>query len=94
MRICGEAVKRLSQLLFVVLGVRVSRGVRFLTRHAGDRVLLIGHVATHWGLQHYLHGQSPAELAATDFDWKLGWEHELTDHTPLTADCVTSDTGS
>ena len=59
-----------------------------------SRVLLIGHVATHWGLQHYLHGQSPAELAATDFDWKLGWEHELTDHTPLTADCVTSDTGS
>jgi len=43
----------------------------------GQRVLVIGHVATSWGLQHFLEGRPLAELVAAGFDWQLGWEYQL-----------------
>ncbi|MCP4963469.1 MAG: histidine phosphatase family protein [Actinomycetia bacterium] len=42
-----------------------------------QRILLIGHVATRWGLQHHLDGRSIAELAVEEFDWQHGWEYTL-----------------
>ncbi len=42
----------------------------------GCRVLVIGHVATRWGLQHHLEGRAVAELVAEGFDWQLGWEYQ------------------
>ncbi len=44
----------------------------------GERVLVIGHVATRWGLDHYLRGVPLADLAAADFAWQPGWEYQLT----------------
>ena len=44
-----------------------------------QRVLVIGHVATRWGLQHHLEGRPLAELMTEDFAWQLGWEYQLTD---------------
>jgi 2,3-bisphosphoglycerate-dependent phosphoglycerate mutase len=59
----------------------VARVGRFLadvpTRWDGQRILLIGHVATRWALDHYLDGVDLADLVATDFDWREGWEYEL-----------------
>jgi len=46
-----------------------------LRRHDSDRILVIGHVATRWGLQHYVDGTPLAELEATDFAWGHGWEY-------------------
>jgi len=43
----------------------------------GQRVLVVGHVATSWGLQHFLEGRPLAELVAAGFDWRLGWEYQL-----------------
>ncbi len=43
----------------------------------GQRVLVIGHVATSWGLEHFLEGRPLAELVAAGFDWQLGWEYQL-----------------
>jgi broad specificity phosphatase PhoE len=43
----------------------------------GERVLLIGHVATRWALDHRVNGVPIEELAAADFDWREGWEYEL-----------------
>ena len=43
----------------------------------GERVLVIGHVATRWGLEHYQRGVSLEDLAAADFDWQPGWEYEV-----------------
>jgi 2,3-bisphosphoglycerate-dependent phosphoglycerate mutase len=41
------------------------------------RVLVIGHVATRWGLDHVI-GVVPLEtLAAADFAWQPGWEYRL-----------------
>lgn len=45
-------------------------------RH-GHRVLLIGHVATRWALDHYLAGRELAELVDEDFEWRPGWEYDL-----------------
>jgi len=44
-------------------------------RWAGQRVLVIGHVATRWGLDHLLNGESLEDLAAADFAWQPGWEY-------------------
>jgi 2,3-bisphosphoglycerate-dependent phosphoglycerate mutase len=46
-------------------------------RWAGQRVLVIGHVATRWGLDHSLRGIPLEELAAADVPWQPGWEYLL-----------------
>jgi 2,3-bisphosphoglycerate-dependent phosphoglycerate mutase len=48
------------------------------SRWAGQRVLVIGHVATHWGLEHLLLGTSLEDLAAHTEEWQPGWEYTLT----------------
>lgn len=49
----------------------------FPERWAGQRVLLIGHVATRWGLDHVLDGVPLEALMAADFAWCEGWEYQL-----------------
>jgi 2,3-bisphosphoglycerate-dependent phosphoglycerate mutase len=57
---------------------RVGRFVADLpTRWAGRRVLVIGHVATRWGLEHHLAGVALEELVEADFNWQEGWEYRL-----------------
>lgn len=40
-------------------------------------VLVIGHVATRWGLDHLINGVPLEDLAARDFAWQQGWEYRL-----------------
>jgi 2,3-bisphosphoglycerate-dependent phosphoglycerate mutase len=47
------------------------------TRWSGRRVLVIGHVATRWGLDHLIHGVRLETLARQDFAWQEGWEYRL-----------------
>jgi len=55
---------------------RVARFVADLPlRWSGRRVLVIGHVATRWGLEHTLLGTPLEDLASRDFDWQPGWEY-------------------
>ncbi len=51
------------------------------SRWAGKRVLVIGHVATRWGLDHYLARVALNELVDADFNWRQGWEYTLTSTT-------------
>jgi 2,3-bisphosphoglycerate-dependent phosphoglycerate mutase len=44
-------------------------------RWSGQRVLVVGHVATRWGLDHLLLGTPLEDLAGGDFDWQPGWEY-------------------
>ena len=57
----------------------VQRVGRFLpdlhTRWEGTRVLVIGHVATRWGLEHYLNGVPLENLIDANFEWRAGWEY-------------------
>jgi 2,3-bisphosphoglycerate-dependent phosphoglycerate mutase len=58
---------------------RVARALAELpTRWAGERVMLIGHLATYRGLAHVTTGRSVRELVAADFEWQAeGWEFRL-----------------
>jgi 2,3-bisphosphoglycerate-dependent phosphoglycerate mutase len=59
----------------------VHRVGRFLgdlhLRWEGARVLVIGHVATHWAFDHLLNGIALEELVAADFGWREGWEYRV-----------------
>jgi 2,3-bisphosphoglycerate-dependent phosphoglycerate mutase len=46
--------------------------------HAGERVLVIGHVATRWALDHYVNRVPLQDLVRAPFSWQPGWEYELT----------------
>jgi len=55
---------------------RVASFVADLPRRwAGQRVLVIGHVATRWGFERVLSGVPLEALAAADFAWQRGWEY-------------------
>jgi 2,3-bisphosphoglycerate-dependent phosphoglycerate mutase len=57
---------------------RVGRFLRDLeASRDGKRVLLIGHVATHWALDHYVRRLSLEELVDAPFHWQEGWEYVL-----------------
>ncbi len=60
----------------------VARVARFLgdlpPRWDGQRVLVIGHVATRWALDHVIGGVPLEDLVAADFAWRPGWEYRLT----------------
>ena len=59
----------------------VERVGRFLNnlplRWEGQRVLVIGHVATRWALDYEVKGIPLEDLIEADFDWREGWEYDL-----------------
>jgi 2,3-bisphosphoglycerate-dependent phosphoglycerate mutase len=59
----------------------VARTGRFLgdlpLRWNGQRVLVIGHVATRWALDHFIGGVPLEDLAQQDFAWQEGWEYRI-----------------
>jgi 2,3-bisphosphoglycerate-dependent phosphoglycerate mutase len=58
---------------------RVARALADLpTRWAGQRVMLIGHLATYRALEHVTTGRSVRDLVADSFEWQPdGWEYRL-----------------
>ena len=59
----------------------VQRVERFLDnlplRWQNKRVLVIGHVATRWALDHRISGLRLEDLMVADFAWREGWDYEL-----------------
>ena len=59
----------------------ITRVHRFLMdlplRWNGQRVMIIGHVATRWGLDHVINGIPLENLAQEDFAWQEGWEYQI-----------------
>ena len=59
----------------------VERVAGFLSElphsHDGQRVLIIGHVATRWALDHVAGGASVDTLVESPFEWREGWEYTL-----------------
>jgi alpha-ribazole phosphatase/probable phosphoglycerate mutase len=47
------------------------------THHGGQRVLVIGHTATRWALDHLLAGRRLEDVVVRPFDWREGWEYRL-----------------
>jgi 2,3-bisphosphoglycerate-dependent phosphoglycerate mutase len=58
-----------------------ARVGRFLddlpVRWQGRRVLVVGHTATRWALDHLLTGARLEDLIDAPFDWQEGWEYRL-----------------
>lgn len=48
-----------------------------LKQWQGKTVLLIGHSANRWALQHLLDGAPLEDLVDAPFDWRPGWEFSL-----------------
>ena len=46
-------------------------------RWTGQRILVIGHVATRWGLDHLLGGAPLEDLIEQGFTWQEGWEYQV-----------------
>lgn len=62
----GQAVARVAGLL------------RDLpVRWSGATILVVGHVATRWALDHHLAGVPLEILAREEFAWREGWEYRL-----------------
>lgn len=58
--------------------VRVAAFLTDLARDRdGTRVLLIGHAATRWALDHLLTGVPLEQLVAAPFAWREGWSYSL-----------------
>jgi broad specificity phosphatase PhoE len=61
----------------------VDRMASFLTElardPAGRRVLIVGHAATRWSLQHLLDGTPLEQLLTEPFEWREGWSYLLPD---------------
>ena len=59
----------------------VERTVRFVDdlslRWRERRVLVIGHVATRWGLEARVHGRPLDALVREEFAWRPGWVYRL-----------------
>jgi 2,3-bisphosphoglycerate-dependent phosphoglycerate mutase len=45
--------------------------------HAGDWILVIGHSATKWALDHLLHGTPLEDLLDAPFGWQEGWAYAM-----------------
>ncbi|HEX6725359.1 MAG TPA: histidine phosphatase family protein, partial [Gaiella sp.] len=45
--------------------------------YAGERILLIGHTATRWALDHLIDGRPLEQVVTAPFDWSEGWEYDL-----------------
>ena len=45
--------------------------------HDDERVLVIGHVATRWALDHFVNRRPLTELVEAPFDWREGWVYRL-----------------
>jgi len=59
----------------------IGRVGRFLEdlppRWIGGRIVVIGHTATRWGLDHVLDGVRIEDLVVAEFEWQEGWEYSL-----------------
>jgi broad specificity phosphatase PhoE len=65
-----DAVVRVGELLDEVRAER-----------PGQRILLIGHTATRWALDHLLDGAPLEDVVGEPFEWREGWEYVLGPHT-------------
>ena len=59
------------------LGARGWQTLRFITLPLSATALVIGHVATRWGLDHFIGGVPLEDLIEQDFAWQEGWEYQV-----------------
>lgn len=79
----GEKVKRITEPFpngesYIQAGERVKSWLEDLLRdYDGKRVMVIGHRATQFGIEHWVNGKSYQELTTTPFKWQPGWIYKF-----------------
>ncbi len=48
-----------------------------LVKYVGKRVMIIGHRATQYGLEHWIKGVPLKEAITAPWQWQPGWVYEL-----------------
>lgn len=48
-----------------------------LKNYDNKRVMIIGHRATQFGLEHWINGKSYEDLTTTHFKWQPGWQYKF-----------------
>jgi broad specificity phosphatase PhoE len=56
-----------------------------VSTHDGDRVVVIGHSATRWALDHLLNGAALEDLVDAPFAWQEGWLYHAGENLGSTA---------
>lgn len=57
---------------------RMGQFIDYLkTNFKGKTVLIIGHRATHYGLDYWISGRPLIDSVTEDWQWQPGWEYEL-----------------
>jgi broad specificity phosphatase PhoE len=49
-----------------------------LNNYAGKKVMIIGHRATQYGLEHWIKGIPLKEVVTATWKWQSGWDYEFT----------------
>lgn len=66
----GESIAQTSE--------RMKRFLQdLLTDHDDQKVIVIGHRATQYGLEHWIKGLSFEEVTAAPWQWRPGWTYQL-----------------
>ncbi len=61
------------------VAIRMQRFLEDLFLRWDDlRVVVIGHAATRWAIQHLIDGVKLDDLVSAPFEWKEGWEYKVT----------------
>ncbi len=56
---------------------RIGEALAWIKEHNYQTVMIIGHRATHYGLDHVIDGKSLEDCVSQHFVWQPGWEYEL-----------------
>lgn len=48
-----------------------------VNKYDGKKVMVIGHRATQFGIEHWVNGKSYKELTTTPFKWQPGWSYQF-----------------
>lgn len=60
------------------VGKKVQSFLRDLLKDFDSkRVMVIGHRATQFGIEHWVNGKSYQELTSTPFKWQPGWKYKF-----------------
>lgn len=51
--------------------------LELLEKYEGKKVMIIGHRATQYGLEHWIKGVNLQEAVTAPWQWQPGWEYEL-----------------
>ena len=62
--------------------VRMERFLKDLfLRWDGERLVIVGHAATRWAIQHLIDGEKLEDVVGAPFEWREGWEYTLIQRT-------------